>query len=187
MWVPVAVRRVANCYTPFTLLLLYWQYYDIQNIQIMYQFHCQNWPTLPCYIIYLFSISEKNPPTTFWVTLSTNNKASRQYLWKQRTFAKSNRENNVEFCKWGRLSYATADSGITIRMVETLRLTPQLPKQEAHCRRWTVRRAVSVEAVRNVAQILVELHFKSLATGHLQGHSRSLEMAQINRPYDNFY
>jgi len=23
MWVPVAVRRVANCYTPFTLLLLY--------------------------------------------------------------------------------------------------------------------------------------------------------------------
>jgi len=41
--------------------------------------------------------------------------------------------------------------------------------------RGTVRRAVSVETARNVAQML--------QATDLQGHSSSLEMEQIDRPY----
>jgi len=49
------------------------------------------------------------------------------------------------------------------------------------CRRGTARRAVSVETVRNVAQVFVELRFTSPATG--EWHSRSWEMTRIDRPW----
>ena len=49
-------------------------------------------------------------------------------------------------------------------------------------RRGTARRAASVETVRNVAQVFVELHLQQ--ANNLQGHSRSLEMARIDRLYD---
>jgi len=60
-------------------------------------------------------------------------------------------------------------------------------REAQKCRRGTARRAVSVETVQNVAQMLVELQFKSPATSdHLQGQLRSLEIARIDRPYDTY-
>jgi len=48
MWVPVAVRRVANCYTPFTLLyLLYFTISCFSKIQIGFTFLVPAHPSSP--------------------------------------------------------------------------------------------------------------------------------------------
>jgi len=64
----------------------------------------------------------------------------------------------------------------------------QYKKLSFSYRRGTARRAVSVETVRNVAQMFIKLHLKSLATGKQLSRSfKVIEMARIHRPYDTSY